>query len=76
MCVGALIGARSVHGSARTARVLAAAIVAAIPFTWFVLGFAAQFGFYNATLTLLLLLWVLRLSLLRTAPKLRKLLLP
>jgi hypothetical protein len=44
-----------VHG-ARTARVLAAAIVAAIPFTWFVLGFAAQFGFYNATLTLLLLL--------------------
>lgn len=54
--LGALIGARSVHGSARTARVLAAAIVAAIPFTWFVLGFAAQFGFYNATLTLLLLL--------------------
>lgn len=54
--LGALIGARSVHGGARTLRVIAAAIVAAIPFTWFVFGFAAQFGFYNATLTLLLLL--------------------
>ncbi len=54
--LAALIGARSVHGGSRTARVVAAAIAGVVPFTWFMFGFATQFGFYNATLTLMLLL--------------------
>ncbi|WP_454138759.1 hypothetical protein [Microbacterium paulum] len=54
--LAALIGARSVHGGSRVARVGAAAAVASIPFAWFTFGFASQFGFYNASLTLLLLL--------------------
>lgn len=54
--LAALIGARSVHGGSRVARTIAAAIAGGVPFTWFMFGFASQFGFYNATLTLTLLL--------------------
>lgn len=54
--LAALIGARSVHGASRTARVAAAAVSGLLPFTWFMFGFATQFGFYNASLTILLLL--------------------
>jgi hypothetical protein len=54
--LAALIGARSVHGGTRIARIAGAAIVGVIPLTWFVFGFASQFGFYNATVTVLLLL--------------------
>ena len=54
--LAALIGARSVHGGTRTARIIGAGIVGSIPLTWFVFGFASQFGFYNATVTVLLLL--------------------
>ncbi len=54
--LAALIGARSVHGGTRTARIIGAGIAALVPLTWFTFGFASQFGFYNATLTLLLLL--------------------
>lgn len=54
--LAALIGARSVHGGTRTARIIGAGIAALMPLTWFTFGFASQFGFYNATVTLLLLL--------------------
>lgn len=54
--LAALIGARGVHGGSRIARIGAAAVTGAMPFTWFMFGFASQFGFYNASLTLLLLL--------------------
>ncbi|WP_194409107.1 hypothetical protein [Microbacterium cremeum] len=54
--LAAMIGARSVHGGARAARITAAGIAAVIPISWFTFGFAAQFGFYNATLALVLLL--------------------
>ncbi|WP_347978463.1 hypothetical protein [Microbacterium sp. ProA8] len=54
--LAALIGARSVHGGTRTARIAGAVIAALMPLTWFTFGFASQFGFYNATFTLLLLL--------------------
>lgn len=54
--LAALIGARSVHGGTRTARIAGAVIAALMPLAWFTFGFASQFGFYNATFTLLLLL--------------------
>ena len=54
--LAAMIGARSVHGGARAARITAAGVTAVIPISWFTFGFAAQFGFYNATLALVLLL--------------------
>lgn len=54
--LAALIGARSLHGGTRMARLAGAAIAALVPFSWFTFGFAAQFGFYNATVTLVLLL--------------------
>jgi len=54
--LAALIGARSVHGGSRLARVGAAAVAGVIPWVWFTFGFSAQFGFYNATLAFVLLL--------------------
>lgn len=54
--LAALIGARSVHGGTRIARLVGAALAALVPFSWFTFGFASQFGFYNATVTLVLLL--------------------
>lgn len=50
-----LIGARSVHGGTRTARIIGGALADLVPFSWFTFGFAAEFGFYNATVTLVLL---------------------
>lgn len=54
--LAALIGARSVHGGTRTARIVAAGLCSLLPVSWFTFGFATQFGFYNATLALVLLL--------------------
>ena len=54
--LAALIGARSVHGGARWGRIVAAGVTGLVPLTWFAFGFAAQFGFYNATVALVLLL--------------------
>ncbi|KQZ82080.1 hypothetical protein ASD56_14415 [Microbacterium sp. Root166] len=54
--LAALIGARSVHGGTRTARIVAAALASLVPVSWYTFGFAAQYGFYNATLALVLLL--------------------
>ena len=54
--LAALIGARSVHGGTRTARIVAAVITGLIPLSWFTFGFAVQFGFYNATVAFVLLL--------------------
>lgn len=54
--LAALIGARSVHGGTRTGRLIGATIAGLMPLTWFMFGFSSQFGFYNATLTLVLLL--------------------
>lgn len=53
--LAALVGARAAVGASRPARWSAAAIAGVIPLTWFVFGFAADFGFYNATVAVLLL---------------------
>jgi 4-amino-4-deoxy-L-arabinose transferase-like glycosyltransferase len=54
--LAALVGARSVRGGTRAARITGAGIAALVPLSWFTFGFAAQYGFYNATVTMLLLL--------------------
>lgn len=54
--LAALIGARSVHGGARWARLLAAMLTGLLPMSWFFFGFAAQYGFYNAAVSMVLLL--------------------
>lgn len=51
-----LIGLRSTHSAPRPLRIVAAAATALIPLSWFVAGFAFQFGFVNAPLSMLILL--------------------
>lgn len=51
-----LIGLRSTHSAPRPLRVVAAVATALIPLSWFVVGFAFQFGFVNASLSMLILL--------------------
>jgi hypothetical protein len=51
-----LIALRTTHGASRVARFAAAVVTAMVPLTFFIAGFAFQFGFANSTLTLVVLL--------------------
>lgn len=51
-----LVGLRTTHSATRALRITAAVATAVIPVTWFVVGFAFQFGFYNSSIAVLLLL--------------------
>lgn len=55
--LAALICWRATRGSANMPlRIVAAALVGVVPLTWYYAGFAISAGFYNSTLTLLILL--------------------
>lgn len=62
--LGGLLGFRAAAGRPAWWRWVAAAVVGALPMTWFVFGFATDYGFYNATIVVVLLLatWILWLE--------------
>lgn len=62
--LAALCAVRATGGAGIAIRLVAAATCGALPLLWFALGVAVDFGFWNATLALLLLLaaWILWLE--------------
>jgi hypothetical protein len=60
----AIIVFRRMATSKNATRVIVSALASALPWTWFYSGFAFTFGFYNATLALVVLLavWILWLE--------------
>jgi hypothetical protein len=56
VALAALIGLRSTHGAPMWLRAVAAVVTGLLPLSWYMFGWAAFFGFYNATLALVVLL--------------------